>query len=562
MICYFLFSFFACLHFKKKSQQRVQPHDAVCTCVQKKYGPEQQQQRNQTQTTTTTTKTIRVMNTSATATNTTDERNTAKSTIVTTEQHQKSCDPTTCSKCTDSTARENVKNAAPATRQQLVGLVEKSSSIATSATGKTMASSCSFDMDIDEDGEIIDEDNIDNDKDNSTTASETTRTATKGGKKKRIKGAKSQHLSVVTISESDGNERVVTVASSQLLKKLAAADEMYDEHAGLEKLQENEEDGKDLEDGSSSTDADDECYDDDDDEHRKSCPICMEPFKVHQKVSWSSNEQCGHVFHHECLRYWLLRKTGCPCCRQCILSVDDRPVNGFTRPRQLSTARLHELARLRALRSTSTYYCIEDGLVTLHGFANKCQDRLEQEISKKADAEKRNGRFSKLSRGWSRARLLLRSWRRNSNAIVHENRVCGVNQDVGGGGSVSTSQRHISNSARLVLSSSFRHGETFPEDNSVSNANSDDSSNQGTDYDVELGDARSDTDTIYFEADDRSDGSFYDVQGSGSSLPPTEHRLTAIETLQQLFAVISGDPFVDPALPGSPPSGLDSTEDV
>ncbi len=56
--------------------------------------------------------------------------------------------------------------------------------------------------------------------------------------------------------------------------------------------------------------------------HLQECSICMEVFKVGDKVSFSPAEGCFHVFHHDCLRRWLLRKTDCPCCRVIMLPVD------------------------------------------------------------------------------------------------------------------------------------------------------------------------------------------------------------------------------------------------
>ena len=67
----------------------------------------------------------------------------------------------------------------------------------------------------------------------------------------------------------------------------------------------------------------------DEDDPKPSCSICMERFKVGDNISLSPVEGCHHVFHHDCIREWLLRRTGCPCCRVIMLPID-RP-----KPKQL-----------------------------------------------------------------------------------------------------------------------------------------------------------------------------------------------------------------------------------
>jgi uncharacterized protein YnzC (UPF0291/DUF896 family) len=49
------------------------------------------------------------------------------------------------------------------------------------------------------------------------------------------------------------------------------------------------------------------------------CAICLEEYSVGSKLVWSSNPQCQHAFHSDCLMNWLLFERGspiCPCCRQ------------------------------------------------------------------------------------------------------------------------------------------------------------------------------------------------------------------------------------------------------
>lgn len=46
------------------------------------------------------------------------------------------------------------------------------------------------------------------------------------------------------------------------------------------------------------------------------CTICLSRYQPHQRVCYSSNEQCEHVFHRDCAEQWLQRLPECPCCRR------------------------------------------------------------------------------------------------------------------------------------------------------------------------------------------------------------------------------------------------------
>ena len=106
------------------------------------------------------------------------------------------------------------------------------------------------------------------------------------------------------------------------------------------------------------------------------CPICMERFQLHDIVSWSPTSECEHVFHHACIKTWLLHHDCCPYCRVIVLTVDrDTSENSEPsmerwrssakrRPNVSPREELLQMARQRHERLHSTYYCLEEGLVT------------------------------------------------------------------------------------------------------------------------------------------------------------------------------------------------------
>jgi hypothetical protein len=57
-------------------------------------------------------------------------------------------------------------------------------------------------------------------------------------------------------------------------------------------------------------------------EEMAGCAICLNHFKPEQLVCESNNPSCRHVFHKDCMVYWLMKKhDNCPMCREVYLLV-------------------------------------------------------------------------------------------------------------------------------------------------------------------------------------------------------------------------------------------------
>lgn len=48
------------------------------------------------------------------------------------------------------------------------------------------------------------------------------------------------------------------------------------------------------------------------------CSICLCQYEEGDTIVWSSNKDCQHVFHEDCILTWLVKKEepSCPFCRQ------------------------------------------------------------------------------------------------------------------------------------------------------------------------------------------------------------------------------------------------------
>lgn len=124
------------------------------------------------------------------------------------------------------------------------------------------------------------------------------------------------------------------------------------------------------------------------------CAVCLSHFEVDEKITWSSNAECKHIFHQECILDWFKasgsrycrrrwrqeqREGGtihytsdprtqitsfpmnCPCCRQCFIA------NGEMTEKKSNLSDLSAMASTVA-SSISNSSSAEDAEQTLEGF--------------------------------------------------------------------------------------------------------------------------------------------------------------------------------------------------
>ena len=58
------------------------------------------------------------------------------------------------------------------------------------------------------------------------------------------------------------------------------------------------------------------------------CPICLETYKGGEEVCQSTNDECPHSFHLDCMMKWLIMHDNCPLCRADYLNIADKEGEG------------------------------------------------------------------------------------------------------------------------------------------------------------------------------------------------------------------------------------------
>jgi len=110
------------------------------------------------------------------------------------------------------------------------------------------------------------------------------------------------------------------------------------------------------------------CANNSDTTNNTECMICMEEMLPSSLVSWSSRRTgCGHAYHKDCIREWLLRHSECPYCRQVMLPIDRQYTTsaGITQQANRTPAVLQRLTTERIQRQNTTQYCQIHGVVTV-----------------------------------------------------------------------------------------------------------------------------------------------------------------------------------------------------
>jgi hypothetical protein len=93
------------------------------------------------------------------------------------------------------------------------------------------------------------------------------------------------------------------------------------------------------------------------------CVICQEAYVVGEEVSWSKILlDCNHAYHPACIKEWLMRNAGCPCCRASFIHPNDLKVH-FCFGAKSAKAKWTERKNQIIGRRTQGEFCIEHGLI-------------------------------------------------------------------------------------------------------------------------------------------------------------------------------------------------------
>ena len=69
------------------------------------------------------------------------------------------------------------------------------------------------------------------------------------------------------------------------------------------------------------------------------CSICLDNYKVGNEVVWSTNPNCVHVYHKECMLTWLCKfgEGCCPICRESFCIEEDVHCEGREQEEQYAS---------------------------------------------------------------------------------------------------------------------------------------------------------------------------------------------------------------------------------
>jgi len=106
------------------------------------------------------------------------------------------------------------------------------------------------------------------------------------------------------------------------------------------------------------------------DSARGECPICFDDLRTGDVASWSLDPSCKHVFHHACIKEWLLKHEGCPFCRATFLPIDDAAMqqsshSSASRSGNNSMLQVNMLLMAHNERTRSCFCCADHGIVYL-----------------------------------------------------------------------------------------------------------------------------------------------------------------------------------------------------
>ncbi|GAX29174.1 hypothetical protein FisN_28Lh003 [Fistulifera solaris] len=153
------------------------------------------------------------------------------------------------------------------------------------------------------------------------------------------------------------SERYLEIEKWLVSKRVEVHDETCELACGMLQTKKDENRPRTLTESTSKTEGDHSSQSSDIEEgHRDECSICFEVFQPKEIVSWSPEPNCQHVFHHHCIKEWLLQKRECPFCREIFLPIDR--IQGTTK---LQT--INELVLAQQRRSARCFYCIQHGVV-------------------------------------------------------------------------------------------------------------------------------------------------------------------------------------------------------
>jgi len=124
---------------------------------------------------------------------------------------------------------------------------------------------------------------------------------------------------------------------------------------------------------------------------RNCCSVCIAPYNKGDSAVWSSNPQCPHVYHFDCILRWLCQRDAnlCPMCRQAYVQLEsDKKDKQKNDPERTLDSSLNDGERNQAGLRRMSVVTDDATLAEDTSHAGHCSNSMRSELAVFANSER------------------------------------------------------------------------------------------------------------------------------------------------------------------------------